>query len=113
MSYQALAEIKKTASDPQHTALNPLLAKHLLTSPQLDLPSSNPYIGPARALLARSTMTEQADAASSSSDAAAQRAAEQARLRKERREAKIKAGGAARLNKITGIGDRIVGGTLP
>ena len=36
-------------------------------------------------------------------DAAAQRAAEQARLRKARREAKIKAGGASRLNKITGI----------
>ncbi|KPM37215.1 hypothetical protein AK830_g9365 [Neonectria ditissima] len=35
-------------------------------------------------------------------DAAAQRASEQARLRKERREAKIKAGGSARLNKITG-----------
>ncbi|KAI0009275.1 hypothetical protein F4779DRAFT_582779 [Xylariaceae sp. FL0662B] len=37
-------------------------------------------------------------------DAAAARAAEQARLRKERREAKIKAGGAARLNRITGLG---------
>lgn len=47
---------------------------------------------------------------SSSSDAAAQRAAEQARLRKERREAKIKAGGSARLNKITGIDGRVVGG---
>ncbi|KAF7540398.1 hypothetical protein G7Z17_g12205 [Cylindrodendrum hubeiense] len=35
-------------------------------------------------------------------DAAAQRASEQARLRKERREAKIKAGGSARLSKITG-----------
>ncbi|OAA70459.1 GET complex, subunit GET2 [Cordyceps fumosorosea ARSEF 2679] len=46
---------------------------------------------------------------SSSSDAAAERAAEQARLRKERREAKIKAGGSSRLNKITGIGGRIVG----
>lgn len=30
--------------------------------------------------------------------------AEQARFRKERREAKIKAGGSARLNKITGLG---------
>ncbi|RDA84748.1 hypothetical protein CP532_6939 [Ophiocordyceps camponoti-leonardi (nom. inval.)] len=40
---------------------------------------------------------------------AAQRASEQARLRKERREAKIKAGGSARLNKISGIGGRIVG----
>ncbi|KAI9903307.1 hypothetical protein N3K66_002659 [Trichothecium roseum] len=39
-------------------------------------------------------------------DAAAQRAAEQARLRKERREAKIKAGGSARLNKIMGNGGR-------
>lgn len=37
-------------------------------------------------------------------DVAAARAAEQARLRKERREAKIRAGGAARLNKITGLG---------
>ncbi|KAF1733049.1 Sad1-interacting factor 1 [Beauveria bassiana] len=46
---------------------------------------------------------------SSSSDAAAQRAAEQARLRKERREAKIKAGGSSRLDKITGIGGRVVG----
>ncbi|PNY28506.1 Uncharacterized protein TCAP_01560 [Tolypocladium capitatum] len=50
-------------------------------------------------------------AAAASGDAAAQRAAEQARLRKERREAKIKAGGSARLNKITGIGGRIVGET--
>ncbi|KAH8677749.1 hypothetical protein BX600DRAFT_431077 [Xylariales sp. PMI_506] len=45
-----------------------------------------------------------ADAAPSPEDAAASRAAEQARLRKERREAKIRAGGAARLNKITGLG---------
>ncbi|TLS24240.1 hypothetical protein PpBr36_08044 [Pyricularia pennisetigena] len=44
-------------------------------------------------------MTESADA-----DAAAARASEQARLRKERREAKIKAGGSARLNRITGLG---------
>ena len=42
----------------------------------------------------------------SDADAAAQRAAEQARLRKERREAKIKAGGSARLNKIMGNGGR-------
>ncbi|PHH82900.1 hypothetical protein CDD82_4334 [Ophiocordyceps australis] len=35
--------------------------------------------------------------------------AEQARLRKERREAKIKAGGSARLSKITGMGGRVVG----
>lgn len=39
--------------------------------------------------------------------AAAARAAEQARIRKERREAKIKAGGSARLNKITGLGGGI------
>lgn len=39
-------------------------------------------------------------------DAAALRAAEQVRLRKERREAKIKAGGAARLNKINGLSGR-------
>lgn len=44
-------------------------------------------------------MTELADA-----DAAAARATEQARLRKERREAKIKAGGSARLDRITGLG---------
>ncbi|KND94505.1 hypothetical protein TOPH_01088 [Tolypocladium ophioglossoides CBS 100239] len=56
-------------------------------------------------------MAESAAATSSGVDAAAQRAAEQARLRKERREAKIKAGGSARLNKITGIGGRIVGDT--
>ncbi|KXH48186.1 hypothetical protein CSIM01_08738 [Colletotrichum simmondsii] len=37
-------------------------------------------------------------------DAAAQRAAEQIRLRKAKREAKIRAGGTARLNKITGLG---------
>ncbi|KAI6382592.1 hypothetical protein MCOR25_000594 [Pyricularia grisea] len=45
-------------------------------------------------------MTESADADA----AAAARASEQARLRKERREAKIKAGGSARLNRITGLG---------
>ncbi|KAB5528162.1 hypothetical protein GE09DRAFT_1207500 [Coniochaeta sp. 2T2.1] len=48
-------------------------------------------------------MTEAADDAA----AASARAAEQARLRKERREAKIKAGGASRLNKITGLGGGI------
>lgn len=37
-------------------------------------------------------------------DAAAARASEQARIRRERREAKIRAGGASRLNKITGLG---------
>ncbi|XXG97696.1 hypothetical protein Hte_004003 [Hypoxylon texense] len=40
-------------------------------------------------------------------DPAAARAAEQARIRKERREAKIRAGGAARLDKITGLGGGI------
>lgn len=52
-----------------------------------------------------------ADSETTSSDAAAQRAAEQTRLRKERREAKIKAGGSSRLNKITGIGGRVIGGS--
>ncbi|KAG9232290.1 hypothetical protein BJ875DRAFT_89502 [Amylocarpus encephaloides] len=46
-------------------------------------------------------MPDSAEAAASS------RAAEQARLRKEKREAKIKAGGSARLNKITGLGGGI------
>ncbi|KAF4965544.1 hypothetical protein FSARC_6675 [Fusarium sarcochroum] len=46
-------------------------------------------------------------------DAAAQRAVEQARLRKERREAKLKAGGSARLNKITGLGGRLPGEPEP
>lgn len=60
-------------------------------------------------------MTESAQAASSSNDAdtAAKRASEQARLRREKREAKIKAGGASRLNKIAGMGDRVVGGKSP
>lgn len=40
-------------------------------------------------------------------EAASVRAAEQARLRKERREAKIKAGGASRLNKISGLAGNI------
>ncbi|RYP19846.1 hypothetical protein DL765_003100 [Monosporascus sp. GIB2] len=48
-----------------------------------------------------------AESVQSPEDAAAARAAEQARLRKERREAKIRAGGAARLNKITGLGGGI------
>ncbi|KAL5612149.1 hypothetical protein BROUX41_000307 [Berkeleyomyces rouxiae] len=39
-------------------------------------------------------------------EAAAARAAEQARIRKERRAAKIRAGGSARLNKITGLSGR-------
>ncbi|KAM0325439.1 hypothetical protein ACHAQA_007425 [Verticillium albo-atrum] len=44
-------------------------------------------------------------------DAAAKRASEQARLRKERREAKIRAGGASRLDKITGLGGRAPDGS--
>lgn len=48
---------------------------------------------------------------SASEDAAAARAAEQARIRKERREAKIRAGGSARLNKITGVGGGYQGET--
>jgi hypothetical protein len=41
-------------------------------------------------------------------------AADQARIRKERREAKIRAGGSARLNKITGLGGGIQRGlSLP
>jgi hypothetical protein len=57
-----------------------------------------------------------ADAAGlSAEDAAAARAAEQARIRKQKREAKIKAGGSARLNKITGLGGGLHRGmsTLP
>ncbi|CAN8104303.1 unnamed protein product [Discula destructiva] len=46
-------------------------------------------------------------------DAAAARAAEQARIRKERREAKIKAGGSARLNKITGLGGGVQRDPIP
>ncbi|KAI1753655.1 hypothetical protein F4782DRAFT_64394 [Xylaria castorea] len=41
---------------------------------------------------------------SSGDDVAAARAAEQVRLRKQRREAKIKAGGSSRLDRITGLG---------
>lgn len=49
---------------------------------------------------------------SADEEAAAARAAEQARIRKERREAKIRAGGSARLNKITGLGGGVQrGGT--
>jgi hypothetical protein len=46
------------------------------------------------------------------SDAQPAKATEQARLRKERREAKIKAGGSARLNKITGLGGGVPKGDL-
>ncbi|KAL1855703.1 hypothetical protein Daus18300_010986 [Diaporthe australafricana] len=45
--------------------------------------------------------------------AAAARAAEQTRLRKERREAKIKSGGSARLNRITGLGGGIQRDPIP
>ncbi|CAG8979223.1 hypothetical protein HYALB_00011280 [Hymenoscyphus albidus] len=44
-----------------------------------------------------------ADAATTSTEPES-KAAQQARLRKEKREAKIRAGGSARLNKITGLG---------
>jgi hypothetical protein len=60
---------------------------------------TNPFIHTVADTMTESTL--------SSEDAAAARAAEQARLRKERREAKIKAGGSARLNKITGVGGGI------
>lgn len=49
----------------------------------------------------------------SAEDAAAARAASQASLRKKRREAKIKQGGADRLNKITGLGGGIQRDPLP
>lgn len=39
-------------------------------------------------------------------------AAEQARIRKERREAKIRAGGSARLDRITGLGGGVQRGEL-
>ncbi|SPO05761.1 uncharacterized protein DNG_08448 [Cephalotrichum gorgonifer] len=54
-----------------------------------------------------------ADQDGSSIDAASLRAAEQARIRKERREAKIRAGGSARLNKITGLGGGIQPDNVP
>jgi len=49
-------------------------------------------------------MTDTPQASSSAASNPPSSAAEQARLRKERREAKIRAGGSARLNKITGLG---------
>ncbi|KAK3683516.1 hypothetical protein B0T22DRAFT_249720 [Podospora appendiculata] len=50
-------------------------------------------------------MTEGVSMSAENEAAAAEaRALEQARLRKERREAKIRAGGASRLNKISGLG---------
>lgn len=45
-------------------------------------------------------------------DAASARAEEQARLRKARREAKIKAGAGDRLSKITGLGGGVQRGEL-
>lgn len=51
-------------------------------------------------------------ASSGASTPSTDRAAEQARIRKERREAKIRAGGSARLNKITGLGGGIQRGSL-
>jgi len=51
----------------------------------------------------------------SSSDASSPplSAADQARIRKERREAKIKAGGSARLNRITGLGGGVQRDPIP
>ena len=49
-------------------------------------------------------MADTTPAASSEGGTPPSSAAEQARIRKERREAKIRAGGSARLNKITGLG---------
>jgi hypothetical protein len=49
-------------------------------------------------------MADTTPAASSEASTPPSSAAEQARIRKERREAKIRAGGSARLNKITGLG---------
>ncbi|KAI9158471.1 hypothetical protein HJFPF1_06466 [Paramyrothecium foliicola] len=65
--------------------------------------------GPLQTPSQRNCTTNMTENLATSNDAAAERAAEQARLRKERREAKIKAGGSARLNKITGMGGRVVG----
>lgn len=50
--------------------------------------------------------------ATSAEDAASARTLEQARLRKERREAKIRAGGTSRLNKITGLGGGVQRGMI-
>ncbi|KAE8452808.1 hypothetical protein EG329_013080 [Mollisiaceae sp. DMI_Dod_QoI] len=49
-------------------------------------------------------MADTPPAASSEASTPPSSAAEQARIRKERREAKIRAGGSARLNKISGLG---------
>lgn len=50
--------------------------------------------------------------ASTTGAAPASNANEQARIRRERREAKIRAGGASRLNKITGLGGGLQRGML-
>ncbi|KAI9734707.1 MAG: hypothetical protein M1818_006694 [Claussenomyces sp. TS43310] len=52
-------------------------------------------------------MSETPTTVSSEASSPPSSAAEQARIRKERREAKIRAGGSARLNKITGLGGGI------
>ncbi|CZT08390.1 uncharacterized protein RAG0_13476 [Rhynchosporium agropyri] len=52
-------------------------------------------------------MADNPPAASSESSTPPSSAAEQARIRKERREAKIRAGGSARLDRITGLGGGI------
>ena len=52
-------------------------------------------------------MAETLRSASSEPGTPLSSAAEQARIRKERREAKILAGGSQRLNKITGLGGGI------
>jgi len=49
-------------------------------------------------------MEETSSALASGTSTPSSNAADQARIRKERREAKIRAGGSARLNKITGLG---------
>jgi hypothetical protein len=49
-------------------------------------------------------MADTTPAASLEAGTPPSKAADQARIRKERREAKIRAGGSARLNKITGLG---------
>ncbi len=50
--------------------------------------------------------------ASSSVGAPSPSPSDLARIRRERREAKIKAGGASRLNKITGLGGGLQRGTI-
>lgn len=52
-------------------------------------------------------MEDASPATATGSAAPLSNAENQARIRKERREAKIRAGGSARLNKITGLGGGI------